>query len=263
MILHDFLKKKQKAEKITMVTCYDYTFARILGTTSVDSILVGDSLASVIYGYPNTLSATINIMAQHIQAVAKGCPEKFIVGDLPFMSFRKGLTSNMTAVETLLRAGANAVKLEGSHGNLKLINHIVESGVPVMGHLGLTPQMINILGGHKVQGKKEKEQELIRQQAKELEDAGCFALVLECVPSDLAQKITADLRIPTIGIGAGVHCDGQILVLQDLLGMNLEFQPRFLRKYLEGAKLIQEALESYCRDARDQSFPSEKESYSR
>jgi 3-methyl-2-oxobutanoate hydroxymethyltransferase len=261
MKIHDFALKKQKGQKISMLTCYDYSFARILADSEIDCLLVGDSLSMVMHGHPTTLNATVNMMALHTAAVARGAANKFIVGDLPFLAFRKDLRSNMTAIGKLMQAGANAVKLEGAKGNLELVQHVVDSGVPVMGHLGLTPQSVNQLGGFKVQGKAPKEHDEILKDALSLEKAGCFALVLECVPSALAVDISKALKIPTIGIGAGVGCDGQVLVLQDMLGMNKDFHPKFLRTYLKGVETLKAAFNDYHRDVVTENFPSKEESY--
>lgn len=261
MKIQDFAAKKQKGQKISMVTCYDYSFARILADSEVDCLLVGDSLAMTMHGFSTTLNASVKLMALHTAAVARGASNKFIVGDLPFMSYRKDLTSNMTAIADVMKAGAHAVKLEGAVGNLELIEHTVASGVPVMGHLGLTPQSVHQLGGFKVQGKDKRDQEQIMKDALALEKAGCFAVVLECVPAKLSEEISKALSIPTIGIGAGVHCDGQVLVLQDMLGMNKEFHPKFLRTYMSGFEQIKSAFNQFHRDVSSEAFPSEKESY--
>lgn len=261
MNILEIIEKKGKA-KISMVTCYDYTSARIAANSPIDMLLVGDSLVMTMHGETTTLPATVDLMALHTRAVVKAAPKKFVVGDLPFMSFRSSLSENVENVRKLMAAGCQAVKLEGAKGNLELIRHLVDSGVPVMGHLGLTPQSINQLGGFKVQGRNETAKKEILKQAKELEAAGCFSLVLECVPSDLAKVITAEISIPTIGIGAGPDVDGQVLVWQDMLGMNPDFKPKFLRKYLNGADLIGKALENYHDDVVNGKFPSPEESYS-
>ncbi len=193
-----------------MITCYDYSFARIAAESNIDCLLVGDSLSMTMHGHKTTLNASVNMMALHTAAVVRGAADKLVIGDLPFMSYRKSLTANMTGVEKIMKAGAHAVKLEGASGNLELVRHMVDSGVPVMGHLGLTPQSVNQLGGFKVQGRDEKAQKRIMEQALRLQDAGAFSIVLECVPSKLAQEITKALEIPTIGIGAGPDCDGQV-----------------------------------------------------
>ncbi len=249
------------AQKITMVTCYDFWSAQILNTTSLDLILVGDSAGMVMHGFQDTLPVTVDMMNLHVTAVKRGAPKKLIVADLPFLAFRSDLANNMRAVQTLMQAGAHAVKLEGFDGNAEFIQHLVQSGVPVMGHLGLTPQSVHSLGGYRVQGREQNQAQHILKQARGLEEAGCFAVVLECVPGELAKEITSTLNIPTIGIGAGSGCDGQVLVLQDLLGMNSGFKPKFLRQYLQGAELIQSAIESYCSDVRAEEFPSATETY--
>ena len=259
MNIHDFQKMKNNNQKITMVTCYDHWSAQIINNTQIDAILVGDSVAMIMYGHATTLPATVDIMANHIEAVAKGAPSKFIVGDMPFCSNRKGLVESMNAVEKIMRAGAQAIKLEGAEGNLDLIQHVVQSGIPVMGHIGLTPQSIHTLGGFKVQGKNQTAAEKIKYHAKQLEDAGCFAIVLECMPTAVAQAITNSLNIPTIGIGAGPFTSGQILVLQDLLGMNSAFKPKFLKNYLNGFELIQGALNQYDQDVKSAVYPNPEE----
>ncbi|MGZ3791881.1 MAG: 3-methyl-2-oxobutanoate hydroxymethyltransferase [Bdellovibrio sp.] len=257
----DFHEKKLNKQKISMITCYDYTFARIVDASDIDCILVGDSLAMTMHGHGTTLNASVNLMALHTAAVVKGAPNKFIVGDLPFMSYRKGLSANMTAVEKIMKAGAHSVKLEGASGNIELVRHLVDSGVPVMGHLGLTPQSVNQLGGFKVQGRDEKAQTKIMEQAMQLQDAGAFSVVLECVPSKLAKEISATLEIPTIGIGAGPYCDGQVLVLQDMLGMNENFKPKFLKKYFNGFETMKNVFNKYHQEVSEVAFPTEKESY--
>jgi|SRR6185312_9111580 len=259
--IQDFAQKKIKGEKISMVTCYDYSFARILSDSEVDCLLVGDSLAMTMHGHSTTLPATIAMMALHTAAVVRGASNKFIIADVPFLANRKGLTASVTGIGKLMQAGAHAVKIEGAKGNIELISHLVDSGIPVMGHLGLTPQSVNTLGGFRVQGKNPKEHEQIFKDALAMEQAGCFALVLECIPASLAKEISAALKIPTIGIGAGSAADGQVLVLQDMLGMGKDFHPKFLRTYLKGFDLIKDAFNHYHREVTTGEFPSEKESY--
>lgn len=261
MNILDFQKRKLGGQKISMVTCYDYSFAKILAQTNVDTILVGDSLAMTMHGHPHTLQATVELMALHTQAVVRGAPNKFIVADMPFLANRKGLTAVMNNVEKIMQTGAHALKIENANGNLKLIHHLVNSGVPVMGHLGLTPQSVQVLGGYKVQGREQKAQEKIMQDALALQEAGCFALVLECVPNGLAKQVTEKLQIPTIGIGAGQETDGQVLVLQDLLGMNTDFKAKFVRRYLNGEELISSAINKFHGDIQSGRFPSEEEGY--
>ena len=262
MTVLDFQKMKDEGRKISMITCYDYSSARAVDRSSVDCILVGDSVAMTMHGHPNTLAATTQMMAMHTAAVARGAPSKFIVGDMPFLSYRKGLKEAMDCVHELMSAGAHSVKLEGVRGHGDIVRHIVDSGVPVMGHLGLTPQSVNQLGGMKVQAKTDAAVELLASQAHELEDAGCFALVLECVPTEAARKVTELLKIPTIGIGAGPAVSGQVLVYQDLLGLNPNFKPKFLRTYASAFEMIHAALNSYDEDVKGGKFPSETESYS-
>lgn len=254
-------ERKRKHQKIVMVTCYDYTSARILAESDVDMLLVGDSAAMVMHGHHTTLPITIEMMAWHTAAVRRGAPGKFIVGDMPFLSYRKSLPDTMEAVRLLMQAGAEAVKLEGIAGNEETIRHIVQSGVPVMGHIGLTPQSVNQLGGFHVQGGTVPDRERLKAEALACQSAGCFALVLECVPESLAEEITAALTIPTIGIGAGKHTDGQVLVLQDLLGLNQDFRPKFVRRYLDGSQQWLDAFNRYARDVRNGSFPASEERY--
>lgn len=258
----DFYKKKENHEKITMVTCYDFTSARMLAQTSIDCLLVGDSVAMTIYGFNNTLNATLSMMVAHVSAVCKGAGDKFIVGDLPFLSYRKSLRDGVNAAQALMQAGATAIKLEGAAGNLKLIQHLTESGVPVMGHLGLMPQSIHVLGGYKVQGKTAISANQLHEEALALQEAGCFATVLECVTAEVAKKITQTLEIPTIGIGAGPDTDGQVLVYQDMLGLQSEFKPKFLKVFVEGAKHLSAAIDAYVHDVKAGHFPQEEHCFS-
>ncbi len=256
----DFFDSKKKNKKISMITCYDYTSAVLVNKSNVDCILVGDSLAMTMLGADSTIPATTDIMALHISSVKKGAPDKFIVGDMPFLSYRKNLTENMNCVEKLMHAGSHALKLEGATGNIDFIKHVVQSGVPVMGHLGLTPQSVHQLGGFRVQGRGSAAKKLI-EHALELEQAGCFSLVLEAVPAQLAEEITEKLQIPTIGIGAGAHTDGQVLVLQDLLGLNTEFKPKFVRSFLNGGELFINAFNQFDSEVKQLTFPTVNESY--
>ena len=257
----DFRKKKAAGEKITVVTCYDYTSALILNKTGVDCLLVGDSLAMTMHGFRDTISATIEMMALHTAAVCRGAKDKFIIGDLPFLSYRSALDKNIAAVQSLMQAGAHAVKLEGVSGNAEFISHLVQSGVPVMGHIGLTPQFVNQLGGYKVQGKTDESAARLLQEALALQEAGCFSLVLECVPAAVAEKITKELKIATIGIGAGADTDGQVLVFQDMLGLNTEFKPKFVKKFLNGAELFTQAIDTYVKEVKTAEFPGHEHRY--
>jgi 3-methyl-2-oxobutanoate hydroxymethyltransferase len=261
MNIFDFYKKKQKKEKISMVTCYDYTSARLLAETSIDCLLVGDSVAMTMHGFKDTLSATLEMMILHIAAVSRGAKGKFIVGDVPFLSCRKSLDQSVSSVQAMMQAGAHAVKIEGATGNIELIRHLTESGVPVMGHLGLTPQFIHVLGGYRVQGKTEKAAAQIKQDALLLQEAGCFGLVLECVPKQLAAEITKSLAIPTIGIGAGDMTDGQVLVLQDLLGLNTDFKPYFVKYFMNGQEQFKNSITEYVHAIQTGEFPQYEHCY--
>ena len=259
--IFDFQKKKQAGDKLTMVTCYDYTSALLVDKTDVDCILVGDSLAMTMHGFETTVSATVDMMAMHTAAVARGAKDKFIVGDLPFLSYRRALSDNMDAVQKVMQAGAHAVKLEGTSGNVGFISHLIASGVPVMGHIGLTPQFVNQLGGYRVQGKTDASATRLLEEAKALQEAGCFAIVLECVPSLLASRISEELDIATIGIGAGADTDGQVLVFQDLLGLNTEFKPKFVKQFLNGADLVTGAIDAYVDEVKTGAFPNAEYSF--
>ncbi len=255
MNILDFNKKKQQGEKISIVTCYDYTSAKILSETSINCLLVGDSVAMTMHGFKDTLSATLSMMEFHTAAVSRGAGNKFIIADLPFLSYRKSLSHSVGAAQTLMQAGAHALKLEGAAGNIKLIKHLTESGVLIMGHLGLTPQFVRAFGGYKVQGKTHEAANQIKEHALMLQEAGCFSLVLECVPNQLAQEISASLTIPTIGIGAGPGTDGQVLVFQDVLGLNTHFMPKFVKTFANGEKQFKESIENFVNAVCTGSFP--------
>jgi 3-methyl-2-oxobutanoate hydroxymethyltransferase len=257
----DFLQAKQESRKLSMVTCYDYTFARLLSKTAVDGILVGDSAGMVMHGHRSTLSVNLDLIRLHTESVVRGAAEKFIVADMPFLSFRKGLAAALEAAYVLMSAGASAVKLEGVDGHEDVVQRMAQSGIPVMGHIGLQPQSLHAYGGFKVQGRSEEAARDLIRQAALLEELGSFAVVLECIPSSLAREITNRLHIPTIGIGAGAECDGQILVLQDLLGMNIEFHAKFARPFLDGARYVVDALQSFDNAVKTGTFPAKEESY--
>lgn len=261
MKIFDFQKMKQAQEKISMITCYDYTSAVIVAQTSIDCVLVGDSAAMTMHGHKNTLAATLSLMCAHTSAVERGASNKFIISDLPFLSNRQSLSKNVAAVQALMQAGAHAVKLEGGAGNSDLINHLAHSGVPVMGHIGLTPQFIHMLGGYKVQGKNQDSAQKLKHEAALLQEAGCFALVLECVPAQLAKEISQSLLIPTIGIGAGPDTDGQVLVFQDLLGLNIDFKPKFSKAFVDGHLLFKDAIDSYSSAVKSKEFPANEHCY--
>ena len=258
----DFARLKGEGRKISVVTAYDAWSARLVARSRVDAILIGDSAAMVMHGHKTTVAATVAVMALHTRAVASACGDKFLIADMPFLSFRKGVAAAIAAVGALIRSGAQAVKLEGVDGHEEVIRRIVGSGVPVMGHIGLTPQSVNQLGGFRVQGKGCAQAERLVHQARALEALGCFSVVLECIPATLAARITSGLRIPTIGIGAGVGTDGQVLVLQDLWGVDPARAPRFVRQYLDGEGLLTNALDAYDADVKSARFPAPEESYS-
>lgn len=261
MTILDFYKMKKESKKISMVTSYDYWSAQLLNETKINCLLVGDSLAQVMHGYPSTVFADTDLMALHTKAVARGAPNKFIVADMPFLSVRKGLTAAMESVDQLMKSGAQAVKIEGIAGHEDIVKNIVESGIPVMGHLGLTPQSVHQLGGYKVQGKDKETSDFIFQSALKLQELGCFALVLECVPTKLATDITQALNIPVIGIGAGPYTDGQVLVFHDLLGLTSGHKPKFLKTFSEGRELFKGSLDQFDMEVKDNIFPSTEESY--
>jgi 3-methyl-2-oxobutanoate hydroxymethyltransferase len=261
MTAKGFPQAKLEGRKLSMITCYDYTFARLLSQSAIDAILIGDSAAMVMHGYPSTVSASLHLMRMHTEAVARGAGGKFTVADMPFLSYRKGVAAALDAAQELMSAGAHAVKLEGVAGHEDVIQRMVQSGIPVMGHLGMQPQSVNAYGGFKVQGRTDESAREIVRQAAALEELGAFAVVLECIPAELAREISHALRIPTIGIGAGPECDGQILVLQDLLGMNTDFRPRFVRPFFDGAQRILEAVGSFDDAVKTRAFPAANESY--
>lgn len=253
----DFLKAKKENKKISMITCYDATFASLIEQTDIDCILIGDSCSMVMHGESTTIPAKMEWMEEHTRSV-RNKTQKYIVADMPFLSTRKGIAHATDCAGRLLVAGANCVKIESVFGQEEILSHLVMSGIPVMAHLGLTPQFYQAFGGHKMQGKTDAAAEKILEEAKKAEELGCFCVLLECIPAALAKKITESISVPVIGIGAGVDCDGQVLVLQDMLGMS-GFKPRFVRQYLNGMELIKNALNQYASDVHDSSFPGPEE----
>lgn len=247
---------------IAMLTAYDYTMARILDASGVDVLLVGDSASNVMAGHETTVPMTLDHMIYHAQCVVRGVQRALIVVDLPFGSYQGNPKEALaSAIRVMKETGAHAVKLEGGAYVAPTIERIIGAGIPVMGHLGLTPQSIYKFGTYKVRAREEEEAEQLKRDARLLEEAGCFGLVLEKIPAGLAAEVTASVRIPTIGIGAGVACDGQVLVTHDALGLTTDFNPRFVRHYAELATVITEAVQEYVDDVRHRSFPSEDESY--
>lgn len=261
---HTLQKYKQSGRKIVALTAYDYSTAKMLDQAGVDLILVGDSLAMVALGHKTTHAVTVEEMLHHTKAVTRGVENAFVVADLPFMSYQVDLTQAITNAGRFIKeAEAQAVKLEGATElNIEIITRLVGMGIPVMGHLGFTPQSIHGLGGTRVQGKKAEEAVKLMKDAVALQDAGVFSLVLEMVPAFVAKLITEKLTIPTVGIGAGNACDGQILVTDDLLGKYTDFHPRFVRRYAEFSKDSQQAVANYANDVMNQTFPSDEESFS-
>lgn len=254
---------KERDEPIAVLTCYDHLFARLLDASDVDVVLVGDSVGQVILGYGSTIPVTMDDMIHHASAVRRGISAALLVVDLPFLSYQVSDEEALRSGGRVLKeTGAEAVKLEGGdEATVSRVRALVNAGVPVMGHLGLTPQSVHEFGGYGVQGREEREAERIREQALALQDAGCFSLVLELVPTGLAAEVTASLEIPTIGIGAGASCDGQVLVLPDMLGLNEGFEPRFLRRFGELGRAAREAVDDYVRAVKAGQYPSEEESY--
>lgn len=244
---------------IVMLAAYDALMARHAAAAGADALLVGDSVAMVVHGLPSTVHATMDMMVAHTAAVRRGAPDLLVVADLPFLAVRRGTAAAVEAAGALLRAGANAVKAEGIAGHADVLAHLVGSGIPVMGHLGLLPQAVHQLGGYRVQGREPAAAAQLRRDAAELEAIGAFALVLECVPAELAAAVTGERAIPTIGIGAGGGTRGQILVLSDLLGLDGDFAPGFVRRYLDGQTVVRGAVAAFVADVRAGRFPSAAE----
>ncbi|MCD6526435.1 MAG: 3-methyl-2-oxobutanoate hydroxymethyltransferase [Desulfuromonas sp.] len=251
-----------KGDKITVLTAYDYPFARIMDQAGIDMILVGDSVGSVVAGYDNTLPVTMDEMVYHTKAVMRGSEGALVIADMPFMSYQVDQRDACINAGRLIKeGGAHAVKLEGGANVADTVRAIVNMDVPVVGHIGLTPQSIHRMGGYRVQGRKEQQAKQLLKDAEALVDAGVFALVLEGIPADLAQQITETISVPTIGIGAGVHCSGQVLVIHDILGLCEKYSPKFVKVYADLAPLIRQAVESYVSEVRDGTFPGDEHSF--
>ena len=257
------LKKKQRAEKIVMVTAYDFPTAALVDEAGVDVVLVGDSLGMVVLGYESTLPVTIEDMLHHTKAVVRGVQHALVVTDLPFLTYQTGPEDAIRNAGRLLQeGGATAVKLEGGIEVCAQVHTLVSAGIPVCGHLGLTPQSINVFGGYKLQGRSPQAVEKLLADARALGEAGVFAIVLECIPEDVAARITAAVQIPTIGIGAGLQCDGQVLVLHDLLALSAQVHPkRFVKEYAQIGESIRQAVQTYAREVRENTFPAEEHSF--
>jgi 3-methyl-2-oxobutanoate hydroxymethyltransferase len=256
------VEMKRRSDPITVLTAYDFPTARIADEAGVDVLLVGDSLGTVVLGYESTLPVTMEDMLHHTAAVTRAKPRALVVGDMPFMSYQVSVEQAVANAGRLIQeAGADAVKLEGGERVIAAVTRLVEIGIPVMGHLGLTPQSVLAMGGYKVQARGEADQERLVHEAQLLEKAGCFAVVLEGIPARLGAQVTRSLAIPTIGIGAGVQCDGQVLVSHDLLGLYLGSAPKFVRRYASLADATREAFTRYVADVKARRFPSDEESY--
>jgi 3-methyl-2-oxobutanoate hydroxymethyltransferase len=255
-------KMKSQGEKISMITAYDFSFGRLFDAAGIDVILVGDSASNVMAGHETTLPITLEQMIYHASSVIRGVERSLVVVDLPFGTYQGNSKEALaSAVRIMKETGAHAVKLEGGEEILESVKRILAAGIPIMGHLGLTPQSIYKFGTYTVRAREEAEANKLRNDAKLLQEAGCFGMVLEKIPAKLAKEVSESLIVPTIGIGAGKHCDGQVLVMHDLLGINTEFKPRFLRQYLNLHEQITGAVKSYIKDVKDRDFPNEQEQY--
>ncbi|MEO9023229.1 MAG: 3-methyl-2-oxobutanoate hydroxymethyltransferase [Ginsengibacter sp.] len=259
---HTLQKMKEAGEKIAMITAYDYSFAKIFDAAGIDIILVGDSASNVMAGHETTLPITLDQMIYHAGSVVRGCNRSLIIVDLPFGSYQGNSKEALNSTIRIMKeTGAHAIKLEGGEEVVDSVKRIVSAGVPVMGHLGLTPQSIYKFGTYTVRAKEEEEAEKLKRDALLLQEAGCFGVVLEKIPATLATEVSLQLNIPTIGIGAGSGCDGQVLVMHDMLGINTEFKPRFLRTYLNLQEMVTGAVQKYIIDVKSKDFPNEKEQY--
>lgn len=256
------LKQKEQGDKITMLTCYDYSTAKLIDEAGINIILIGDSLGMVVLGYEDTLSVTMEDMIHHSAAVARGAKNALIVCDMPFMSYQVSVEDAVRNAGRLMKEGrANMVKLEGGASVCPQIEAIVKASIPVCAHIGLTPQSVNAFGGFKVQGKSEEAARQLLEDAKKVEAAGASLLVMECVPAKLAELITKELHIPTIGIGAGAGCDGQVLVYQDMLGMFSDFTPKFVKKFAETGNVMKQAFETYAKEVKEGTFPAPEHTF--
>jgi len=260
--IHTLRDMKRRGEKITMLTAYDATFARLLDESHVDILLVGDSLGMVIQGHQTTLPVTLEEMIYHTRAVARGARRAQVLGDMPFMTYQSSVDRALDNAGRMMKeGGAGAIKLEGGAQHAELVFRLVAAGIPVMGHVGLTPQSFHQMGGFKVQGREQGGADRLVADAQALEQAGAYAIVLEGIPSEIAQRITATVAVPTIGIGAGPSCDGQVLVIYDLLGMDDSFKPKFVRRYENLGMRIRNAVDAYVTEVKDGSFPGEAETF--
>lgn len=255
-------EKKLAGEKVTMLTAYDYSTAKLMDNAGIEMLLVGDSLGNVILGYENTLSVTMEDMIHHTSAVARGAENAMVVADMPFMSYQTSVYDAVVNAGRLVKEGhAHAVKLEGGKSVCPQIKAITEASIPVVAHIGLTPQSVNAFGGFKVQGKDSENAERLVEEAKAVQEAGAFAVVMECVPAKLAEYITSQVSITTIGIGAGAGCDGQVLVYQDMLGMFSDYKPKFVKKFADVGSIMTQAFSDYIKEVKDGTFPAEEHTF--
>jgi 3-methyl-2-oxobutanoate hydroxymethyltransferase len=260
--IHTLRQMKERGERIAMLTAYDATMARLLDESGADVLLVGDSLGMVIQGHDTTLPVTLDEIAYHTRAVVRGARRAHVVGDMPFMSYQASIEQGVNNAGKLMKeGGCHSIKLEGGAVHAELVRRLVSAGIPVMGHIGLTPQSYHQLGGFKVQGRDPGGRDRLLEDARQLEEAGVYSIVLEAIPADIAREITAAVSVPTIGIGAGTGCDGQVLVSYDMLGMDETFKPRFVRRYATLGQTIKDAVAHYVSDVRDGQFPSDAESF--
>ncbi|MBK7538798.1 MAG: 3-methyl-2-oxobutanoate hydroxymethyltransferase [Myxococcales bacterium] len=260
--IHTLQQMKARGEKISVLTAYDATFARLFDEAGVDVLLVGDSLGMVVQGHDTTLPVTLEEMSYHCRAVARGARRAHIVGDLPFMTYQASIEQGLNSAGLLMKdGGCHSVKLEGGAVHAELVRRLVAAGIPVMGHIGLTPQSFHQLGGFKVQGRGREGRERLLADARALEEAGAYAIVLEAIPADIAAEITGAVSVPTIGIGAGAGCDGQVLVCYDMLGMDESFKPRFVRRFASLGRAVSEATAAYVQELREGTFPAATESF--
>lgn len=258
MTVPQFVRSKNEGRKLTMLTAYDYTFARILDQSGVDSILVGDTLGMVLQGHESTLPVTVEDIIYHTRMVCRGTSEALVIADLPFPVNHLGIHHTIaTAGRILKETGCQAIKLEGGADQAEVIQALVTAGIPVMGHVGLRPQSVHVMGGYRVQ----RDQELLLTDAKAVQDAGAFGVVLECIPADIATEVSRQLTIPTIGIGAGAGCDGQVLVLHDMLGLTVDHVPKFVKAYATLKSTVEEAVRQYCEEVQTSAFPTREHSY--
>jgi 3-methyl-2-oxobutanoate hydroxymethyltransferase len=261
--IHDFKLMKESGVPISLVTCYDYSFARILSETEIDALLIGDSCGNVMAGYDTTIPVTVDEIIYHSRAVRRGAPDAFLVADMPFLSYHISKEDAVRNAGRIMKeSGVQSVKLEGGIDFCETVSALVKSSIPVMGHLGLTPQSIHAIGGYRVQGKTPHDAERMIRDAKALDEAGCFAIVLEMVPESLAEEITKSISIPTIGIGAGRYCSGQVLVLQDLLGMDKGYVKKYLKKYADIDSVVTNAIQQYNAEVKKRIFPDEDHVFS-